>query len=45
MLVACGDRRTLRLDCVEIGGKEGDALEFKDQLRDGGILTGSPEGG
>ncbi len=45
VLVACGDRRTLRLDRVEIGGKEGDALEFKDQLRDGGILTGSPEGG
>jgi methionyl-tRNA formyltransferase len=45
VFVACGDRRGLRLAQVEIGGKEGDALEFPGVLRDGGVLAGSPEGG
>ena len=44
ILVACGDRRFLRLERVEIGGKEGDAREFPDCLHDGGILAGIPEG-
>jgi len=44
VFVLCGDRRLLRLARVEIGGKEGDPLEFPGVLRDGGILAGSPEG-
>lgn len=39
--VVCGDRRLLRLDRVEIDGREGDGMEFADVLRDG-ITLGGP---
>jgi UDP-4-amino-4-deoxy-L-arabinose formyltransferase/UDP-glucuronic acid dehydrogenase (UDP-4-keto-hexauronic acid decarboxylating) len=38
VFVACGDRNWLRLDRVEVGGREGDGMEFADVLRDGLIL-------
>jgi UDP-4-amino-4-deoxy-L-arabinose formyltransferase/UDP-glucuronic acid dehydrogenase (UDP-4-keto-hexauronic acid decarboxylating) len=41
VFVACGDWRWLRLDRIEIDGREGDAREFADILRDGLILGGS----
>ena len=41
VFVACGDWMWLRLDRVEIDGREGDATEFADILRDGIQLGGS----
>ena len=38
--VVCGDRRLLRLDRVEIGGREADAREFPDVLTNGLQLGG-----
>jgi methionyl-tRNA formyltransferase len=39
VLVACGDRRRLRLSKVEIDGVEGDALDFPRVLCDGVLLS------
>jgi UDP-4-amino-4-deoxy-L-arabinose formyltransferase/UDP-glucuronic acid dehydrogenase (UDP-4-keto-hexauronic acid decarboxylating) len=39
--VRCGDGRLLRLDRVEIDGREGDGTDFADILRDG-ITLGGP---
>jgi UDP-4-amino-4-deoxy-L-arabinose formyltransferase/UDP-glucuronic acid dehydrogenase (UDP-4-keto-hexauronic acid decarboxylating) len=41
VFVACGDWMWLRLDRIEIDGREGDAKEFADILRDGIQLGGS----
>jgi hypothetical protein len=38
--VFCGDATKVRLDRVEIDGREGDGAEFADILRDGLILGG-----
>lgn len=40
-LVTCGDGKRLRLDLVEVDGREGDAMEFPDVLRAGLILGGA----
>ena len=39
--VVCGDRRLLRLERIEIDGREGDALEFADVLKSGVRLGGA----
>jgi UDP-4-amino-4-deoxy-L-arabinose formyltransferase/UDP-glucuronic acid dehydrogenase (UDP-4-keto-hexauronic acid decarboxylating) len=41
VFVVCGDGRRLKLDRVEIDGREGDGKEFADVLRDG-IQLGGP---
>lgn len=38
---ACGDRAWLRLDRVAVGGREGDATEFPEVLKDGIVLGGA----
>lgn len=40
-LVTCGDGRRLRLDLVEVDGREGDGMDFPDVLRAGLILGGT----
>ncbi|MGH3794063.1 MAG: formyltransferase [Pseudonocardiaceae bacterium] len=42
VLVACGDRRRLRLERVEIGGREGAAADFPELLHSGALLTPTP---
>jgi UDP-4-amino-4-deoxy-L-arabinose formyltransferase/UDP-glucuronic acid dehydrogenase (UDP-4-keto-hexauronic acid decarboxylating) len=39
--VVCGDRRPLSLGRVEIDGREGDAREFPEVLKDGIVLGGA----
>jgi len=39
--VVCGDRRVLSLGGVEIDGREGDAREFPEVLKDGIVLGGA----
>jgi len=45
VLVACGDRRRLRLERVEVDGIEGDARAFPAVLRPGTRLEPIPRGG
>ncbi|MGH3781659.1 MAG: formyltransferase [Pseudonocardiaceae bacterium] len=42
VLVACGDRRQLCLERVEIDGREGSAADFPDLLHSGALLSPTP---